>query len=141
MSILKEHSTSTYWRDRVYINLSDNFRTSSLRQDCPNSPLSRNFVSADVLVQALHGLTEMGIESFSSCKLTDLDYADYILLLLVGIDISKYLLDSFSGTMHTFRMQFASIKGKVLFQGFVGSSTLKSDGCRQIHVPMKLHHK
>lgn len=96
---------------------------SGVRQGDTIASFLFDFVMVDVIDQALQGFTTASIVSFPGLKLTNLDYADDIVLLFKEIDFIQPSLDSLSCTIHAFELHFAPAKFMLLFPDFVGLAT------------------
>ncbi|KAA3676640.1 uncharacterized protein DEA37_0002919 [Paragonimus westermani] len=117
---LYAHSAS---RVRVYGQLSRAFITSSgVRQGCPISPFLFNFVMDDILEGALRESSGLGVELLPGARLTDLEYADDIVLLSPSAEDMQTMLNKVSDRAGLYGMHFAPSKCKVLLQDW-GIST------------------
>ncbi|KAA3674994.1 uncharacterized protein DEA37_0001165 [Paragonimus westermani] len=111
---LYAHSAS---RVRVYGQLSRAFITSSgVRQGCPISPFLFNFVMDDILEGALRESSGLGVELLPGARLTDLEYADDIVLLSPSAEDMQTMLNKVSDRAGLYGMHFAPSKCKVLLQ-------------------------
>ncbi|KAA3681478.1 uncharacterized protein DEA37_0013448 [Paragonimus westermani] len=82
MNLLRSLYAHSASRVRVYEQLSRAFITSSgVLQGCPFSPFLSDFVIDDILDGALRESRELGVELLPGTRLTDLEYADDIVLL------------------------------------------------------------
>ena len=104
-------------RVRAYGHVSQAFAvTSGVRQGCPISPFLFNFVIDDVLQNGLQGLQEHGVELLPGSKLSDLEYADDIVLLGDSTQAFQTALDRLALEASRYGMRFGPEKCKVLVQ-------------------------
>ena len=108
INLMKALYAETSGRVRVYGHLSDSFPTTSgVRQGCPLSPFLFNFVVDMIMDITLQGLDDAGVEYFPVENLTDLDYADDIVLLFDLHDSAQSALDKMAEVTASFGMFFA----------------------------------
>ena len=123
ISLLKALYINSESRVRVYGKMSTPFITSSgVRQGCPISPFLFNFVIDDILKEALKDINNMGVDLLPGPNITDIEYADDIVLLGQSEEIMQRFLNKLSDTARMFGMKFAPSKCKVLLQDWVGGN-------------------
>ena len=123
INIIRSLYANSRSRVRAYGNVSPEFTTTSgVRQGCPLSPFLFNFVVDTLLENALSSCEDSGIELLPGGKLSDLEYADDIVLLSEDPGKLQALLNCLSNSVGMFGMRFAPSKCKMLLQDWVDST-------------------
>ncbi|KAH9582966.1 hypothetical protein MS3_00007543 [Schistosoma haematobium] len=124
INLVKALYSNTTSRVRAYGELSSAFATSSgVRQGCPLSPFSFNFI-IDLLVEITFSSTEFScINLLPGGPLIDLEYADDIVLFGEDADKMQSLLIAPSNNVRMFGMRFSPpLKCKLLLQDWSAST-------------------
>ena len=126
LTALYSHSSAQV---RVYNELSAPFNTKSgVRQGCPLSPFLFNFVIDEIMEASIQGSETLGVEMLPGRRLTDLDYADDIVLLFDSFEQAQFALDSIAQAAQPFGMRFAPTKCKAMVQNCGVPTTLQLYG-------------
>ncbi|TNN20796.1 LINE-1 reverse transcriptase, partial [Schistosoma japonicum] len=103
--------SKTTGRVRAYGELSSEFLTSSgVRQGCPLSPFLFNFVIDMLLDITMSSSDFSGVDFLPGASLTDLEYADDIVLFGEDADKMQSLLTTLSNNASMFGMRFSPSK-------------------------------
>lgn len=117
ITLLQSLYSNSCSRVRAYGELSSEFTTlSGVRQGCPISPFLFNFVIDLLMETALSGCENSGIDVLPSRPLSDLEYADDIVLFSEDVTKMQNLLNNLDRCAGMFGLRFAPSKCKCLLQ-------------------------
>ncbi|TNN07625.1 Retrovirus-related Pol polyprotein from type-2 retrotransposable element R2DM, partial [Schistosoma japonicum] len=123
INLIQALYSKTTGRVRAYGELSSKFLTSSgVRQGCPPSPFLFNFVIDMLLDITMSSSDFLGVDLLPGAPLTDLEYADDIVLFGEDADKMQSLLTTLSNNASMFGMRFSPLKCKMLLQDWVASA-------------------
>jgi hypothetical protein len=123
VNILRSLYSNSESRVSVYGKQSKPFTTTSgVRQGCPISPFLFNFVIDDILTNALKDTQNFGVELIPGPNLTDIEYADDIVLLGKSEGVMQDFLHRLRSAAESYGMCFAPKKCKVMLQNWVGQN-------------------
>jgi hypothetical protein len=120
-SIFQSLYSHSHSRVRAYGELSPEFTTASgVRQGCPISPFLFNFVVDLLLETALNGSENPGVDILPGDQLSDLEYADDIVLFSEDFSRMQNLLNKLDCCASMFGLRFAPSKCKFMLQDWAG---------------------
>ncbi|CAH8658448.1 unnamed protein product [Schistosoma rodhaini] len=123
INLVKALYSNTISRVRAYGELSYDFTTSSgVRQGCPLSPFLFNFIIDLLLEITLSSTESTGIDLLPGGPLSDLEYADDIVLFGEDAGNMQSLLLELSNNARMFGMRFSPSKCKLLLQDWPAST-------------------
>ena len=130
VQILRSLYSSSHSQVRTYGEITQElFTLSGVRQGCPASPFLFNFAIEGLLQLALPNCCEQGIQLLPGNRLTNLEYADDVVLIGENTIAVQEFLNHLSCSANSIGMRFAPTKCKVLLQDWVDPPpTLLLDG-------------